>query len=87
MMVLLKALALLLIGFSVINTGLLALFAFRQQNKVVAYLSVLLLALLASIQLLNFVYLEFAYPWVHSWFYNVLLFMVAPTFYLLSAPV
>ncbi len=86
MMVLLKALALLLIGFSVINTGLLALFAFRQQNKVVAYLSVVLLALLASIQLLNFVYLEFAYPWVHSWFYNVLLFMVAPTFYLLSAP-
>lgn len=85
-MVLLKAAALLLIGFSVINTGLLILFVFRQQNKVITYLSSLLLAILAGIQLLNFAYLEWGYPWVHSHFYNALLFMVAPTFYLLSAP-
>lgn len=85
-MSLLKALAVLLIGFSVINAGLLTLFAFRQPAKSVAYLSAILLAILASIQLLNFAYLEFAAAWVHSRFYNALLFMVAPTFYLLSAP-
>lgn len=85
-MSLLTAVAVLLIGFSVINAGLLALFVFRQQAKLVAYLSTFLLIILASIQLLNFAYLEFAYLWVHSRFYNALLFMVAPTFYLLSAP-
>lgn len=85
-MSLLKALALLLIGFSVINSGLLMLFVFRQQTQLIAYLSSGLLMLLASIQLLNFAYLEFGYPWVDSPVYNALLFMVAPTFYLLSAP-
>lgn len=85
-MLLLKVLALLLIGFSVISAGLLMLFVFRQQTKLIAYLSSLLLAILASIQGLNFAYLEFGYPWVNSSFYNALLFMVAPTFYLLSAP-
>lgn len=85
-MTFLTAIALLLIGFSVIDSGLLVLFAFRQANRTVAYLSTLLLGILASIQLLNFAYLELGYPWVHSPIYNALLFMVAPTFYLLSAP-
>lgn len=83
-MSLLKALALLLIGFSVINAGFLVLFAFRQSMQKVAYLSTVLLIILPSIQLLNFAYLEFGYTWVHSHFYNALLFMVAPSFYLLS---
>lgn len=86
MMHLLIGLALLLIGFSVINAGLLVLYAWRQSSQTVTYLSGMLLAILAAIQLLNFSYLEFGTVWVHSHFYNVLLFMVAPTFYLLSAP-
>lgn len=85
-MSLLIGFALLLIGFSVVNTGLLVLYAFRQPTKAVAYLSTLLLLILAAIQLLNFAYLEFGLEGVHSRFYNVLLFMVAPTFYLLSVP-
>ncbi len=83
---LLTGLALLLIGFSVINAGLLGLYAVRQSTQVVAQLSAVLLVILAGIQVLNFSYLEFGTDWVHSRFYNILLFMVAPTFYLLSAP-
>lgn len=86
MMSLLTGFAILLTGFSIINAGLLALYAVRQSSQMVAYLSGVLLAILAAIQLLNFGYLEFGTEWVHSRIYNVLLFMVAPTFYLLSAP-
>lgn len=86
MMSLLTGLALLLTGFSVINAGLLTLYAWRQSAQELAYLSGFLLASLASIQFLNFSYLEFGTDWVHGRFYNLLLFLVAPTFYLLTVP-
>lgn len=85
-MSLLIGLALLFIGFSVINAGLLVLYVLGQPIKLVTYLSIFLLMTLAGIQLINFAYLELGYPWIHTHFYNSLLFMVAPLFYLLSAP-
>ena len=82
----LVALAKLLIGFSVFSAGLLVLLL-RPQNQRIQILSSLLLVLLVIIQLINFAHLEFASTLVHSTFYNAVLFAVAPSFYLLTAPI
>ncbi|MDD5391400.1 MAG: helix-turn-helix domain-containing protein [Thiothrix sp.] len=83
-------LALLLTGFSVFSALLVALEHFRGDNYkgqlLAQVMGVLLLLILAGLQLSHFAYLQQGSLFIHSPVYQVLLFAVAPTFYLFSKP-
>lgn len=83
-------LALLLIGFSVFSAAIVAGVHFRCDNYKGQLLSqsmgILLLCVLAGLQLAHFAYLQYGVLFIHSPIYQVLLYSVAPTFYLFSKP-
>jgi len=83
-------LALLLIGFSLFSTLIIAVTHFRCTNYKGQLLSqsmgILLLTVLAGLQAAHFAYLQHGSLFIHSPMYSVLLFSVAPTFYLFSSP-
>lgn len=85
------ALALLLTGFSIFSALTLALTHFRRANyagqRYAQIMGVLLLLVLASLQLIHFVYLEYGIEFMHNAGYRVLLFSVAPAFYLFAKPI
>lgn len=84
------SLALLLIGYSVFSALLLALTHFRAgrypEQGVSRAMGLLLLAALAGLQLLHFAWLQWDVDAVHTPLYSVLLFLVAPAFFLFSRP-
>lgn len=86
----LNSLALLLIGFSLFSSALLALTHFRREHYqgqlASRNLGLILLLALSGLQLAHFFWLEMDLPYVQSWAYRVLLFAVAPVFFLFSQP-
>ncbi|NUN60455.1 MAG: helix-turn-helix domain-containing protein [Burkholderiaceae bacterium] len=84
------SLALLLIGYSVCSALLLAFTHFRASRYLEQTLSramgLVLLAALGGLQLLHFAWLQWDVDGVHSPLYSVLLFLVAPAFFLFSQP-
>lgn len=82
--------AILLSGFSIFSALILAFSHFRSINypeQIQArYMGVVLVLTLAGLQLIHFVYLQLGLPYIHSGLYQVLLFTVAPAFYLFSKP-
>ena len=84
------SLAILLIGFSLFASLVLALTHFRQDSyasqPLARAMGLLLLLALSALQLAHFVWLQLDWPWVFSAPYRMLLFVVAPAFYLFSAP-
>ncbi|WP_093065116.1 AraC family transcriptional regulator [Thiothrix caldifontis] len=85
-----QTLATLLIGFSVFSALLLALTHFRYKNyqghTLAQAMGIILLLTLSSLQLAHFAYLQNTVDVIHSPYYAVLLFAVAPAFYLFSKP-
>lgn len=83
-------LALLLVGFSLFSAPLLALTHFRavhyREQPVSRSMGLLLLAALAGLQLAHFGWLSLDLDWVGGTAYRMLLFLVAPAFYLFSQP-
>jgi len=84
------SLALLLIGFSIFSAIALALTHFRNEHYQGQLMSrvtglVLLLALV-GLQIAHFSWLYFDLPWVEELPYRLLLFAVAPAFFLFSQP-
>lgn len=84
------SLALLLIGFSIFSAIALALTHFRNEHYQGQLMSrvtglVLLLALV-GLQIAHFSWLYFDLPWVEELPYRMLLFAVAPAFFLFSQP-
>lgn len=84
------SLALLLIGYSVLSALLLALTHFRSgrypEQGVSRAMGLVLLGALAGLQLLHFAWLQWDADAVHTPLYSVLLFLVAPAFFLFSQP-
>lgn len=84
------SLALLLIGHSVFSALLLALTHFRKGRYAEQGLSramgLLLLGALGALQLMHFAWLQWDVDAVHTRLYGVLLFLVAPAFFLFSRP-
>lgn len=84
------ALALLLIGFSLFSALLLALTHFREANysgqPSARAMGLVLLSALSGLQLVHFAWLYLDLPWVAEAPYRVMLFMVAPAFFMFSAP-
>lgn len=84
------SLALLLIGYSVFSALLLAFTHFRAgrypEQSVSRAMGLVLLAALAGLQLLHFAWLQWHADVVYSPLYSVLLFLVAPAFFLFSQP-
>ena len=84
------SLALLLIGFSIFSAVTLALTHFRKENyrdqAAARITGLMLLFVLGGLQLAHFEWLYFGYAWVDSAAYRMLLFSVAPIFYLFSQP-
>ncbi len=80
--------AILLCGYSVFTAFGLILTHFKNsfyaQHKKAQLIGILLLLVLASLQFVNFLYLQASSNLVHSLFYQSLLFLVAPLFYLYS---
>ena len=85
-----QTLTTLLIGFSVFSALLLAITHFRRENysgqTSSQAMGILLLLTLIGLQLAHFSYLHDDSGFIHSPYYAVLLFAVAPTFYLFSKP-
>ncbi|HEX5420588.1 MAG TPA: helix-turn-helix domain-containing protein [Gammaproteobacteria bacterium] len=85
-----QALALLLIGYSVFTAPVIALTHFRgadyAEYPASQAFGVVLLALLTALQGAHFAYLQYSAAFVHGPFYRMLLFAVAPVFYLFAAP-
>ena len=83
-------LALWLIGFSICSVPLLVLTHFAQGRyqgqRFAQVMGVVLLLVLAGLQIAHYAYLQDGSPVVHSGLYHVLLFAVAPCFYLFSQP-
>lgn len=84
------SLAILLIGFSLFSAVVVGWVHFRQDNYKGQLLSqsmgIVLLLVLAALQLVHFAYLQHGLMLIHHPVYQVLLFAVAPTFYLFSRP-
>jgi len=84
------SLALLLIGYSVFSALLLAFTHFRAsryaEQGVSRAMGLVLLAALGGVQLLHFAWLHWDVDGVHTPLYSVLLFLVAPAFFLFSQP-
>ena len=82
--------ALLLIGFSLVDAIVLALTHFRaahyREQQASRIMGLLLLAALSGLQLGHFAWLQHDLSWVTTPAYQMLLFAVAPTFYLFSRP-
>lgn len=80
----------LLIGFSVFSIPLLALTHFRREHyqgqATAQAMGIIVLITLLGLQLAYFVWLQTGADIIHSPYYQVLLFTVAPTFYLFSKP-
>ncbi len=84
------SLALLLIGFSIFSSIVLALSHFRGEHYQGQWMSrimglVLLLAL-SGLQVSHFSWLYLDHAWVTTWPYRMMLFAVAPAFFLFSQP-
>jgi AraC-like DNA-binding protein len=83
-------LAILLTGFSLFSAFLVIVAHFRCDNYkgqlLAQVMGILLLLVLAGLQAAHFAYLQYSSPFIHSPAYQVLLFAVAPTFYLFSSP-
>ncbi len=86
-----RALSIMLIGFSVFSALLLVLTHFRCENYrgqfFAQVMGIVLLLVLVSLQLIHFAYLQYDSDLIHSAYYRLLLFMVAPVFYLFSKPI
>ena len=84
------SLALLLIGYSVFSALFLALTHFRagryQEQRFSKAMGWLLLFALGMLQMLHFAWLQWDGDGVHTRLYSVLLFSVAPAFFLFSQP-
>ena len=84
------SLALLLIGFSLFSALVLALSHFRAANysgqPLARVMGLLLLAALSGLQLAHFAWLYLDLPWVDAMAYRMLLFSVAPAFFIFSEP-
>jgi len=82
--------AILLSGFSIFSALILACSHFSSINypeqTQSRYMGVVLVLTLASLQLIHFIYLQLDLFFVHSGVYQILLFAVAPAFYLFSKP-
>lgn len=82
--------AILLSGFSIFSALTLALSHFRSINypeqTQARYMGVVLVLTLASLQLIHFIYLQLEISFIYSGVYQMLLFAVAPAFYLFSKP-
>jgi AraC-like DNA-binding protein/uncharacterized membrane protein YidH (DUF202 family) len=82
--------ALLLIGFSIFSAITLALTHFRnthyQDQFVSKIMGLLLLLALGGLQIAHFAWLHFDHAWVTTVSYRMLLFAVAPAFFLFSQP-
>lgn len=80
----------LLSGFSIFSALILALSHFNPSNypeqTQSRYIGIFLVLLLASLQVSHYIYLQFENLFIHSGFYQMLLFAVAPAFYLFSRP-
>ena len=87
----LNTIALLFIGYSVFSAVLLLITHFRCDNYAGQLLArsmgSLLLLILMALQLCHFAYLQHSADWLHTPIYQVLVFAVAPTFYLFSKPI
>lgn len=85
-----QTIATLLIGFSVCYSFILTLTHFRCNNykeqRFAQAMGVVLVLALVGLQLSHYMYLQHELMWIHSPFYSVLLFTVAPAFYLFSKP-
>lgn len=85
-----QALAILLCGYSIFSAISISLLHFRRdiykQQPVARIMGLVLLCTLACLQLSHFLYLQYQSEWIHSGFYHVLLFLVAPAFFLFSRP-
>ena len=85
-----QTLAILLIGFSVFSAVLLILTHFRchhyQGQTLAQAMGIILLLTLSGLQLAHFAYLQNTLDMIHTPYYAVLLFAVAPAFYLFSKP-
>lgn len=83
-------LAILLTGFSVFSALILALTHFRCDNykgqAVAQGMGIILLLTLMGLQLAHFTWLQGDADFLHTPYYQVLLFAVAPAFYLFSKP-
>lgn len=84
----LTALAALLCGYSLFSALALAITHFRRSHYPNHGLPIamgwLLLFALGGLQVMNFLWLQFDQPWVTSGLYQILLFTVAPAFFLFS---
>lgn len=84
------SLALLLIGFSVFSAIALAVTHFRtdhyQGHSVSRIMGLALLSALAGLQLAHFAWLHLDQAWIATPAYRVMLFAVAPAFFLFSQP-
>jgi len=82
--------SILLSGFSIFSALTLALSHFRSINypeqTQARYMGVVLVLTLAGLQLIHFIYLQLENSYIHSGVYQMLLFAVAPAFYLFSKP-
>lgn len=82
--------AILLSGFSIFSALVLAFSHFRTINypeqTQTRYMGVVLVLTLAGLQLIHFIYLQLDISFIYSGLYQVLLFAVAPAFYLFSKP-
>ncbi len=82
--------AILLSGFSIFSALILAFSHFRSANypeqAQAQYMGIVLVLALAGLQLIHFMYLQLEISFIHSGLYQMLLFAVAPTFYLFSKP-
>lgn len=83
-------LAILLIGYSVFSAMVIGVTHFRCANytgqKMAQVMGLVLLLVLASMQLLHLAFLQFGLDYLHGANYHMLLFAVAPAFYLFSKP-
>ncbi|MFO7603870.1 MAG: AraC family transcriptional regulator, partial [Gammaproteobacteria bacterium] len=85
-----QTLAIFLIGYSAFSALVIALTHFRRVNypgqRLAQVTGVALLLVLTLMQLMHFGYLQYAAEYIHSPVYRMLLFSVAPVFYLYSKP-
>lgn len=85
-----QALALLLIGFSVFYAIILSITHFRCDNyKGQVFpqaMGIVLMLSLCGLQMAHYLYLQQGSLFIHSPYYSLLLFSVAPSFYLFSKP-
>lgn len=90
MVLIMKTLAILLIGYSFFYAIILTLTHFRCDNykgqAVARLMAVVLLIALVGLQMGHYFYLLHGSLFIHSHYYALLLFSVAPAFYLFSKP-